>query len=254
MSFEFRDLRVVFDGAHGSLVALEGVNLSVNKGEFLSLIGPSGCGKSTLLKVAVGLIKPTGGEVLLDEEVIDGLNPDKIAMLFQEDLLFPWRSTLKNVEFPLESMGIPKKERREIAMEYLELVGLKGFEKSHPRQLSGGMKQRAAIARALSQGSEILLMDEPFGALDEQGRILLGDELIRIWSETKRTIIFVTHSLQEAAYLSDRIAVMSARPSRIKAILDVNIQRPRSFGMPELHEISSHLWQQLSDEFKAGLG
>ncbi len=250
MSFEFRDLNVIFESNEHTVTALKGVNLSVKKGEFLALIGPSGCGKSTLLKVAVGLLKPTSGQVLLDGESIEGLNPDKIAMLFQEDLLFPWRTTLKNVEFPLESKGLPKKQRRETAMEYLRMVGLEGFEKSLPRQLSGGMKQRAAIARALSQGSEILLMDEPFGALDEQARMLLGNELVRIWAETKRTILFVTHSLQEAAYLSDRIAVMTARPGTVKAMLEVEVPRPRTPQMPELHQVVKRLWEYLSEEVR----
>jgi NitT/TauT family transport system ATP-binding protein len=207
-----------------------------------------------LLKVAVGLLEPTSGHVFLDGEAIGGLNPDKIAMLFQEDLLFPWRTTLTNVEFPLESKGLPRRERKAIAMEYLKMVGLTGFEKSFPRQLSGGMKQRAAIARALSQGSEILLMDEPFGALDEQARMLLGDELVRIWLETKRTILFVTHSLQEAAYLADRIAIMTARPGKIKALLEVNIPRPRHPRMPELHEVVRTLWAYLSEEVRFVLG
>lgn len=254
MSFEFRDLTVIFESEKGPLVALEAVNLTVKKGEFLALIGPSGCGKSTLLNVAVGLVQPTAGQVLLDGEMIRGLNPDKIAMLFQEDLLFPWRTALKNVEFPLESRGLPKGQRKKIAMEYLKMAGLKGFEKSLPRQLSGGMKQRAAIARALCQGSEILLMDEPFGALDEQARMLLGNELVRIWLETKRTILFVTHSLQEAAYLSDQIVVMTARPGRIKATLEVNIARPRDPEMPELQQVRRRLWEYLSEEVKTTSG
>jgi NitT/TauT family transport system ATP-binding protein len=233
--------------------ALEDFNLTVKEGEFLTVIGPSGCGKSTLLHILAGLQRPTQGEVLIEGERIETPRPDKVAMVFQEYTLFPWRTVLGNVEVGLEFRGIPKQERREKALEKIKLVGLQGFETRYPHELSGGMKQRVAIARALAIDPEILLMDEPFGALDEQTRLVLGEELMRIWEETGKTIIFVTHSLSEAVYLSDRIVVMTARPGRIKEVLKVEFPHPRR---PEImttdafEDLRVQLLKNLYDESK----
>ncbi len=225
---QLQNISVVYN-AHNQVPvsALEDFSLSVREGEFLTIIGPSGCGKSTLLNILAGLQKPTKGKVLIEGEHIEAPRPDKVAMVFQEYTLFPWRTVLGNVEVGLEFKGVSKHERRSKALEKIKLVGLQGFEARYPHELSGGMKQRVAIARALTIDPEILLMDEPFGALDEQTRLVLGEELMRIWEETRKTIIFVTHSLSEAVYLSDRIVVMTARPGRIKEILKVNFPHPR---------------------------
>lgn len=225
---QLRDISVIYSSRGlTSLCALEDFSLSIKEGEFLTIIGPSGCGKSTLLNILAGLQKPTRGEALIQGEKILAPTPNKVAMVFQEYTLFPWRTVLANVEVGLEFKGISKRERRAKARERIKLVGLQGFENRYPHELSGGMKQRVAIARALTIDPEILLMDEPFGALDEQTRLVLGEELMRIWEETRKTIIFVTHSLSEAVYLSDRIVVMTARPGRIKEILKVNFPHPR---------------------------
>ncbi|MCI0526197.1 MAG: ABC transporter ATP-binding protein [Nitrospira sp.] len=225
---QLQNISVVYTSQSlASICALEDFNLVVKEGEFLTIIGPSGCGKSTLLNILAGLQKPSQGEALIEGERIEAPRPDKVAMVFQEYTLFPWRTVLANVEVGLEFRGVSRQERREKALEEIKLVGLQGFEDRYPQELSGGMKQRVAIARALTIDPQILLMDEPFGALDEQTRLVLGEELMRIWEETRKTILFVTHSLSEAVYLSDRIVVMTARPGRIKEILKVDFPHPR---------------------------
>jgi NitT/TauT family transport system ATP-binding protein len=208
---ELRNITKTFKTEEGELTALESINLAINPSEFLCIIGPSGCGKSTLLRLIAGLDDPSSGEILLDGKELRGPSLDR-GMVFQEYSLFPWRTVLKNVTFGLEIQGIDKQEQYKIAKEYIELVGLKGFEKRYPYELSGGMKQRVAIARALATEPAILLMDEPFGSVDAQTRNILQEELLEIWKRTKKTILFVTHSVDEAVYLADRVAVVSSRP------------------------------------------
>jgi NitT/TauT family transport system ATP-binding protein len=247
---EVRNLTKIYGSGSKSVVALQNVNFGVRKDEFFTIIGPSGCGKSTLLNLIAGLDKPSLGEILIDGKKVEGPNPELMAVVFQEYALYNWRTVLSNVEFGLEIRGVGKAERREKALKYIRLVGLSGFEDKYPSQLSGGMKQRAALARALSLETKVLLMDEPFGALDEQTRLLLGIELTRIWEETKKTIVFVTHSLSEAAYLSDRILVMSARPGIVKKIVEVNIPRPRDPNSDEVNRVKAMVWDEIKDESK----
>lgn len=209
--------------------AIKDVNLTINKGEFISIVGPSGCGKSTLLDIIAGLAKPTEGEIYIDNKLITGPALDR-GIVLQGYALFPWRTVRHNVEFGLEIKGIQKSQRRDISQKFIELVGLKGFEDRYPYELSGGMKQRVAIARALAYDPEVLLMDEPFAAVDAQTRETLQDELLRIWEETHKTIIFVTHSIEEAVLLSDRVAVMSANPGAVREIVNINLPRPRRAG------------------------
>jgi NitT/TauT family transport system ATP-binding protein len=201
------------------------MNISVQQGEFISLLGPSGCGKSTLLSIIAGLSQPTSGEILLENKVITKPGPDK-SMVFQEAALFPWMTVKENVIFPLRQKP-NKKERQQSAANYLKMVHLSKFTNHYPHELSGGMQQRVSIARALAMNAKLLLMDEPFGALDEQTRIILQDELERIWMETKKTIIFVTHSIREAIRLSDRVIIMGARPGTVISDFKVDLPRPR---------------------------
>jgi NitT/TauT family transport system ATP-binding protein len=208
-----------------TLTVLDELNLTIQEGEFISLLGPSGCGKSTLLSIVAGLTNPSSGSVKLDEKEVKAAGPDR-GMVFQEPALFPWMSVLENVTFPLRKQ-YGKKERVEIAKRYIKMVHLSNFATHYPHELSGGMQQRVAIARALAMDPKVLLMDEPFGALDEQTRMVLHQELEKIWMETKKTILFVTHSIQEAIKLSDRIIVMGTRPGKIMADIKVNIERPR---------------------------
>ncbi|MEV6427357.1 ABC transporter ATP-binding protein [Nocardia sp. NPDC051463] len=209
-------------GSHEKFTAIEDISLDLGEGEFLVLVGPSGSGKSTLLDLLGGLSKPTSGEILLDGKPIDGPGLDR-GIVFQQYALFPWRTARANVEFGLEAKGLRRRARRERAEEYLELVGLGGFGDRFPHELSGGMKQRVAIARSLAFDPEVLLMDEPFAALDAQTRESLQDELLRIWQATGKTILFITHGIDEAVYLGQRVAVLTARPGRVKAVLDVDI-------------------------------
>lgn len=203
-----------------AVVALDDLTLDVREGEFMVLVGPSGCGKSTLIDLVGGLTRPTGGRILLDGKPITGPGLDR-GIVFQQYALFPWRSALENVEFGLEAKGVSQRERREIALEHLNLVGLSGFEHRLPHELSGGMKQRVAIARSLAYRPEVLMMDEPFAALDAQTRETLQAELLRIWQKAKTTILFITHGIDEAVYLGQRIAVMTSRPGRIKQVVDI---------------------------------
>jgi NitT/TauT family transport system ATP-binding protein len=213
------------------VVAVSDVSFDVRPGRFVVLVGPSGCGKSSLLMMMAGLRKPTSGTILISGAPIDVPDPNRVGVVFQEPSLFPWLTAEENVEFPLALRGVAKKDRRAKAQEALQLVGLDGFGKRHPHELSGGMKQRVSIARGLVQDPPVLLMDEPFAALDEQTRMTMGDELLRIWAATGKTIIFVTHSLTEAVYLADEVVVMSPRPGRIVDRLEVALPRPRTFEM-----------------------
>ncbi|MWV38479.1 MULTISPECIES: ABC transporter ATP-binding protein [Natrialba] len=237
-----------------SVEAVRDVSCELDEGEFFSVIGPTGCGKSTLMKMVAGLIEPTEGEITLDGESITGPRED-IGVVFQEDSTFPWRSTLENVEFGLEMRGVGKQERRDRAHDILELVGLSGFEDNYPSELSGGMRQRVAIARTLALNPDLMLMDEPFGALDEQTRLILGGELLRICQETNQTTMFITHSITEAAFLSDRVFVMSARPGEIKELVEVDIERPRDESImtsDRFNEITDDLWEALKSEAQIG--
>jgi NitT/TauT family transport system ATP-binding protein len=213
------------------VVAVSDVSFEVKPGRFVVLVGPSGCGKSSLLMMMAGLRRQTSGTILISGAPIDVPDPNRVGVVFQEPSLFPWLTAEENVEFPLTLRGVAKKERRAKAEEALQLVGLDGFGKRHPHELSGGMKQRVSIARGLVQDPPVLLMDEPFAALDEQTRMTMGDELLRIWAATGKTIIFVTHSLTEAVYLADEVVVMSPRPGRIVDRLEVALPRPRTFEM-----------------------
>ena len=246
---EVRNVTKAYISEEGEIKALEDINLDVKPGEFLCIIGPSGCGKTTLLRMIAGLEYPTSGEIILDGKEVKEPSSDR-GMVFQEFSLFPWRTVLKNVEFGLQMRNIKSKERHAIAERYIELVGLRGFEKHYPYELSGGMKQRVAIARALATEPSILLMDEPFGSVDAQTRNILQEELLQIWKRTKKTIIFVTHSVDEAVYLADRVVVMSARPGRIVECIDIDIERPRKRTSVEANVIREQLLRKLITEHK----
>lgn len=229
-----------------SRTVIEDLSLAINEGNFATLIGPSGCGKSTILNMMACVVKPTGGSVKIASKEVDQMNPQLVSMVFQEPALFPWKTTMGNVEFPLVLKHVSRTEREAKAQKYIELVGLAGFENHHPSELSGGMQQRVSIARALAMETPILLMDEPFGALDEQTRLFLSNELTRIWIETKKTIVFVTHSLLEAAYLSDVIFVLSHRPTQIEEKIEVTTKRPRDIESEEISAIRAKMWRHLS--------
>lgn len=207
-------------------VALQDINLKVRKGEFIAIVGPSGCGKSTLLDILAGLAQPTSGSILIDGKKVTGPALDR-GIVLQGYALFPWRTVRQNVEFGLEIKKIPKKERKDTSSHFINLVGLDGFSDHFPHELSGGMKQRVAIARALAYDPEVLLMDEPFAAVDAQTRETMQDELLRIWEETGKTIVFVTHSIEEAVFLADRVVVLASNPGSVKEVLDIDLPRPR---------------------------
>ncbi len=235
--------------------ALDHVNLTVDDREFVSVIGPSGCGKSTLFNIIGGLIEDYEGTVLIDGHPVDGAHKD-VGVVFQEESTFPWRTTLDNVAFPLEIEGVPRPEREKIARDFVRLVGLEGFENHYPAQLSGGMRQRTAVARTLAYEPRIMLLDEPFGALDEQTRMLLGDKLLDIWTQLKQTMLLITHNITEAVQLSDRVVVMSFRPGQIKEIISVNLPRPRSsevIATPEFGLYVGQLWALLREEASRGM-
>jgi NitT/TauT family transport system ATP-binding protein len=225
--------------------------LDIRDLEFLAVIGPSGCGKSTLLRLIDGLIPADSGQILMDGRDISRIvGGEGRGMVFQSFDLFPWRTTLANVEFGLETKGVPRSERANIARHYINLVGLSGFENAFPHELSGGMQQRAGFARALAIKPEILLMDEPFGALDVQTRDILQNELLDIWGKEQKTVLFVTHSIEEAIYLADRIAVITPRPARVDRIIDVPFERPRTEDIksrPEFLEMRQEIWAMLKE-------
>ena len=227
LKLDARNIRKTFVSRNGKhVLALDGVDVTARPGEFISLVGPSGCGKSTMLYILGGFVKPDDGSVECDGALVRGPGPER-GIVFQEFALFPWKTVLGNVEYGLIELGVPAAERLARSRRYLEMVNLSGIETAYPKELSGGMKQRVAIARTLAVEPDVLLMDEPFGALDAQTRAMLQVELMRIWERTRTTIIFVTHALDEAIFLSDRIYVFSQRPARIKAVIDVDIERPR---------------------------
>ena len=242
---EIRQVTKRYESAEASQgPALEDVSLTIADNEFVTLVGRSGCGKTTLLNIVAGLVAPTGGEVRVDGRPVTGPGQGK-GMVFQQHALFPWLTAIQNVEFAGKSRGVPRQERRETASELIELVGLRGFEDKYPVELSGGMQQRVAIARALALDPEILLMDEPFGALDELTRIEMQDELLRVWSSRKKTVVFVTHSISEALVLSDRVVVLTARPGRIRQEFAVELPRPRERTDPGLLRLHETIWQCL---------
>ncbi|MGH9154066.1 MAG: ABC transporter ATP-binding protein [Acidimicrobiales bacterium] len=228
-----RDIRVLSD-----------VNLSVAGGEFCCIIGPSGCGKSTLLRVIDGLFPPTDGRVVVDGDVLTAPRPN-IGMVFQSFNLLPWRTVEANVELGLEQRGVPRRARRVRSRSWLQRVGLEGFETFYPAQLSGGMQQRVGLARALAVEPDILLMDEPFGSLDAQTRVLMQGELMDLWSADRKTVVFVTHDVEEALFLADRVVVLSARPGHILDVVDVPFPRPRSRADPEFARLRETLWEGL---------
>jgi NitT/TauT family transport system ATP-binding protein len=228
VAVSIKNVKHFYTRPDGSRVeTLNDVSLDIRKGELLGLIGPSGCGKSTLLNIIGGLVSPTSGEVKVQGKAIHGPSPKQIAFVFQENTLFPWNTILDNIKVALEFQGVPSSERQKRAMKAIEAVGLADFANNYPHQLSGGMKQRASLARALSLETDILLMDEPFAALDEQTRMYLGEELSALLATTNKTIILVTHSLSEAVFLADRVVVMTARPASIKATIEVPEPHPR---------------------------
>src|SRR6202007_808487 len=216
----FENVSKVFPRGNGSITALEDVSFEVADQEFVTIVGPSGCGKTTLMRLGAGLEMPTGGSVLVGDRTVRGPGPDR-AVVFQQFALFPWKTVGQNIAFGLKSKGVPWRKQLELVASYLKLMKLEGTEDSYPHQLSGGMQQRVAIARSYAIEPEVLLMDEPFGALDAQTRIEMQEELIRLARRNPRTVLFITHSVEEAVYLADRVVVMSRRPGRIRAIVDV---------------------------------
>ena len=235
----------------GEVVALNGVNFDIKENEFICVIGPSVCGKSTLLNIIAGLLEPTAGQILVDGKPIQGTGTDR-GVVFQQYALFPWLTVKKNVEFGLKLKGLSKDECDSIAMKYLKMVELEKFADSYPKELSGGMKQRVAIARAYAMNPEVLLMDEPFGALDAQTRTQLQTELLKAWQEENKTCFFVTHDIEEAIVLATRVVIMSARPGRIKEVVDIDIPYPRDqeTKMSERFiELKNHIWGQVYQEY-----
>lgn len=248
---EICELKKVFeDRKRGNVAALNGINLRVAENEFISVVGPSGCGKTTLLQVIAGLEGSTSGEVLVNGRGVNGPGPE-CGIVFQEYALFPWRTVRRNIEFGLKMRRVSKKERGKIAQKYVELVGLRGFEDHYPHEISGGMKQRAAIGRVLANDPDILLMDEPFAAVDAQRREILQLEVLRIWHQTQKTVLFVTHNIDEALFLADKVVVMTARPARVKEVVKVDLPRPRQQETricSELHELENYLRELIWEE------
>jgi len=232
-----------------SVVALKDVDLRFHRGEFAVLIGPSGCGKSTMLYLIAGFESPTHGRILLDGNEIREPGPNR-GFVFQDYVLFPWKTVLGNVMFGLRRTGVPHREAKQTALQFIEMVHLRGFEHAFPHTLSGGMKQRVGIARALAYDPEVLLMDEPFGALDAQTRKLMQQETAEIWKETGKTVVFVTHSVIEATYLADRVIVMTARPGRVKGIIDVDLPRPRQYTEDHYLHIRQDILGLLEEEIR----
>ncbi|MDI5972843.1 ABC transporter ATP-binding protein [Streptomyces sp. SL13] len=240
----FRDVTRTFPVNNGAFTALDGVSLDIGEREFVTVVGPSGCGKSTLLALAAGLDEPTSGEVTVDGERVTGPGPER-GMIFQQYALFPWLTVRRNVEFGLRLTGLPAAERRARATHAIELVGLADFADALPKTLSGGMKQRCAIARAYAVDPEVLLMDEPFGALDALTRVQLQEQLLRTWSAQRRTVLFVTHDVEEAVYLARRVVVMAARPGRVQEVVDVDLPYPRTEQMrlsPQFAALRNRVW------------
>lgn len=242
-------LSKTFTKGRKEVKALDGFDLDVADGEFVCLLGPSGCGKTTVLRILAGLEVKSGGSARLHGTEISRAGSDR-GMVFQEFGLFPWRTVRKNIEFGLEIRHVPEAGRSDASRRFVDLVGLKGFEDAHPKELSGGMKQRVAIARALVNNPLVLLMDEPFGSLDAQTRNLMQKELLRIWSAARKTVLFVTHSVEEAVFLADRIVVMTARPGKVRELIEVSLPRPRDRTSSEFLAIRSKVLAELEEEFE----
>lgn len=241
----------IYDTRKGRMVALSGIDLDIMENEFICVVGPSGCGKSTLLNIIAGLLPSTSGAVYVDDKKVEGTGTER-GVVFQQYALFPWLTVLKNVMFGLKLKGMNTEDAKAIAMKYIKMVDLEEFVDSYPKELSGGMKQRVAIARAYAVQPEVLLMDEPFGALDAQTRTQLQTELLKTWEEEKKTCFFITHDVEEAIVLATRVIIMSARPGRIKEIVDINIPYPRTQEtkmMPEFIELKNRIWSQVYQEY-----
>jgi len=243
VEIQFKNVNMAYKGINGEdIVALDNVNFDIQKGEFISLLGPSGCGKTTSLRIIGDLLQPTSGEVLIREQSPREIRLQrKYGMVFQSPVLYDWRTVRRNICLPMEIMKFSKKERTSRIDAMLELVGLQDFGNKYPYELSGGMQQRVGIARALALDPEILLMDEPFSALDEFTREKLNEDLLNIWSKTKKTVIFVTHNIPEAVFLSDRVVVLSPHPGRVSAIVDVDLPRPRVNAIRETSEFYEYI-------------
>jgi len=247
-----RDVALVYDTPAGRVIGVQGATFDIEQSEFVCLVGPSGCGKSTLLNIIAGFLAPTAGEIRIGGQPVTGRGTDR-GIVFQDFAqLFPWRTALGNVAFGLEMKGVSKPEREKIALEQLKLVKLETFAGAYPHHLSGGMQQRVAIARALAYNPSVLLMDEPFAALDAQNRVILQAELVRIWHETRKTVIYVTHSVEEALLMGDRCVVMTAQPGRIKRIIDVPFPHPRDLialsAAAEFGALKLDIWRVLEEE------
>lgn len=255
--FEARNICKEFvKGENQCLLVIKDISIQVRPGEFVSIVGASGSGKTTFLRILDGLIEPTSGDVLLDGRKVAGPGPDR-GFVFQMDSLWPWRTVLDNVKFGLEVQRKPRRESIELAREYIRLVGLEGFERHYPYELSGGMRQRVNLARALALEPEVLLMDEPFASLDAQTREVMQVELLRIWAKHRKTVVFVTHQIDEAVYLADRVFVLTSRPGTIKAIVDVDIKRPRPLAIkrtPEFISLVDQIWKMIEQEVLQGMG
>jgi NitT/TauT family transport system ATP-binding protein len=239
----------------GELEALRGIDLAVERGEFISVVGPSGCGKTTFLRIVAGLEPATSGQLLLDGRVLHGPGSDR-GFVFQSDNLLPWRTVYANAVIGREIAGRVGAAERQRTMELLKLVGLEGFESYHPRQLSGGMRQRVNLARALAIDPQILLMDEPFSSLDAQTREIMQTELLRIWEEGRKTVLFVTHQIDEAVFLSDRVLVFARRPGRLREDVPIALPRPRTLALkrtPEFVHLVDHIWRLIEDDVRASV-
>jgi len=247
LSIVVKNISKSFLTKHKETHTLDHVNLEIKTGEFVCVLGPSGCGKSTLLNIIAGLEGASEGQIFLNDQEVKGPGPDR-AMMFQEAALFPWLRVLDNVEFGMKMTGVAKEARREKALKYLKMVHLTKFQNSFVHELSGGMKQRVALARALTLDSEVLLMDEPFAALDSQTKKILQIELQRIWLETKKTIIFVTHNVEEAVLLADRVVVMTANPGQIKSVFKIQLSRPRELENIDLAYTAAKIMKDVKDE------
>ncbi len=244
-----------FHSAEGDVAALDNVSFTVNPGEFLAVIGPSGCGKSTLFNVIGGLLGGYDGKVTVAGEKVSGPHP-AIGMVFQEESTFPWRNVVDNVAFPLEIAGVGKRERSERARHFVSMVGLDGFERRYPSELSGGMRQRVSMARTLASEPKILLMDEPFAALDEQTRLLLGDKVLQIQQQLQQTTLLITHNITEAVQLADRILVMTYRPGRVKRMVNIELPRPRTSEIVSSEAFGRYvaqIWADLREEASRGM-
>lgn len=242
-----------YSGRNGEMVALNGVSLDIHENEFVCVVGPSGCGKSTLLNIIAGLHEPTSGQVLVDGQAVSGPGPDR-GVVFQQYALFPWLTVQKNVEFGLKLQGMSQDKAEQEAKKYIKMVDLEQFAQSYPKELSGGMKQRVAIARAYAINPKVLLMDEPFGALDAQTRTQLQTELLKTWEKEQKTCFFITHDVEEAIILAQRVIIMSARPGRIKEVVEINIPYPRTQETKmgkEFLDLKNHIWSQVYQEYLA---